>query len=94
MLDYTRVNNSTSVTMAGLVPNQTALDMECELNSDISGFDFKEFDFPNPDHMTRRPFTWEEYTKICLYVVAIASVLVGNVAVILAVAFNRSLRIT
>ena len=77
------------------VSNETAVDPQhCDNDYDISTFDFKEFNFPKPELMFPKRFTWVEYTKICLYVVAIASVMLGNVAVILAVALNTSLRIT
>ncbi|CAG2117418.1 unnamed protein product, partial [Medioppia subpectinata] len=67
----------------------------CANTYDIMGnFDFKEFNFPNREYLNPRPFTWCEYTKIALYVVAIAAVMVGNIGVILAVALNTSLRIT
>ena len=84
------VENQTSYVM-----NETLSDpTQCEDNYDISTFDFKEFNFPNPEYMNPKPFTWVEYSKIGLYVVAIASVMVSNIAVILAVALNTSLRIT
>jgi len=68
-------------------------DKTCGETEDITSFNFTEFDFPNPQNMMK-PFTWKEYCKIILYVVAIAAVMIGNIGVILAVALNRSLRIT
>ena len=82
--------NQTNILM-----NETMADQNtCDQTYDISTFDFKEFNFPNPEQMNPKPFTWIEYSKIGLYVVAIASVMIGNIAVILAVALNSSLRIT
>lgn len=73
--------------------NLTLSEPKCESNFDINSFNFTQFDFPNPENIIK-PFTWREYCKIVFYVIAIIAVMIGNVGVILAVAFNRSLRIT
>ncbi|CAG2176007.1 unnamed protein product [Oppiella nova] len=83
-------------TIIPYIVNETTGDGDgCGNGMDITdGFDFKEFNFPNPEYLNPRPFTWAEYSKIGLYVVAICAVMVGNIGVILAVALNSSLRFT
>ncbi len=78
------------------ISNETIMEginKTCSESEDITSFNFTEFDFPNPENMIK-PFTWKEYSKIVLYIVAISAVMIGNIGVILAVALNRSLRMT
>jgi hypothetical protein len=65
----------------------------CNETLDITKFDFKEWDFPRTNS-TFRTFLWPDYVKILVSIVTIIAVLVGNIAVIIAVVQNRSLRTT
>jgi tachykinin receptor 1/neuropeptide FF receptor 2 len=67
----------------------------CNGTLDIRAVNFQEFDFPRNDgDSVFHAFTWQDYAKIITCFITIAAVLVGNAAVILAVAHNRSLRTT
>ncbi|XP_076372857.1 QRFP-like peptide receptor [Tachypleus tridentatus] len=66
--------------------------MSCN-SSDLAEFNFSEFLFPQAELLTRT-FSWQDYVKVTFYVLVIVVALVGNIGVILAVAFNRALRST
>lgn len=65
----------------------------CETPVDITEYNFSDYDFPRTKSVFK-PFTHVEYIKIILTMLVIFVALVGNVGIIIAVSFNRSLRTT
>lgn len=65
----------------------------CEQFGDISSFNFTAYNFPRPDQLLKT-FHFKDYIKIVICAIVIAVVLIGNCAVIIAVALNRTLRTT
>ncbi|XP_022238545.1 RYamide receptor-like [Limulus polyphemus] len=61
--------------------------------TELTEFNFSEFEFPQPQLLTRH-FSWQDYMKISFYFLTIVVALIGNVGVILTVAFNRASRST
>jgi len=60
---------------------------------DITHFNFSSYDFPQ-EQDTLTPFTYIEYIKIIVTVIVILVALAGNLGIIIAVSFNRTLRTT
>lgn len=65
----------------------------CEAPLDITDYNFSDYDFPRAQG-TFKPFTHVEYIKIIVTIIVILVALAGNLGIIIAVSFNRSLRTT
>jgi hypothetical protein len=67
--------------------------VSCEAPLDITDYNFSDYDFPRAQG-TFKPFTHVEYIKIIVTIVVILVALAGNLGIIIAVSFNRTLRTT
>lgn len=65
----------------------------CE-ESNVTDFNFTEYDFPKPIPQLFSNWTWLHYVKIIICIVVIIVALIGNLGVILAVALNTKMRST
>lgn len=88
--DLHNVSNSTSFSSEN---DHHMASVSCEAPLDITDYNFSDYDFPRAQG-TFKPFTHVEYIKIIVTFVVILVALAGNLGIIIAVSFNRTLRTT